>query len=218
MSRIKNFLTVPKPHFGRPVLNRLSSSTSSSSGVASLKTSDALTSFGLSALTPSSLLGGGGLAGATTTTVTALDLSNPIVNPLGHNPALANNPLSFVDQSLAHLDPAGLSFPPHGTSGLGLTSLASLGPSFLGGPSSTTAGLNLAGSNPLGSVTLPTSLGLVGGSGLLGGGGGITNPVFPNINPLPTIITTSYDKDGIIDVPSPLPALSAPLQWFIGAT
>ncbi|XP_037796181.1 uncharacterized protein LOC119591500 [Penaeus monodon] len=202
MSRIKNFLTVPKPHFARFERNRL---TTTSTGVTSIKTSDLITSLGLASrtmagITPSSFAMAGtgmtSLTGAVTTTVSAMDLSNPIVNPLGNNPLgsnpLGNNPLGLMDPTLA--SQMGGANP-----SLGLTSLGGLsGTNLLGGTS--LPGVSLHSTNPL-SVTNPASLsaGLSGvgvvGTGVGMAGGGISNPVFTSVNPLPTIITTSYDKD-----------------------
>lgn len=177
-----------------------------STGVTSLKTSDLITSLGLASrtmagITPSSFAMAGtgmtSLTGAVTTTVSAMDLSNPIVNPLGNNPLgsnpLGNNPLGLMDPTLAsHMGGANPS--------LGLTSLGGLtGTNLLGGTS--LPGVSLHSTNPL-SVTNPASLsaGLTGvgvvGTGVGMAGGGISNPVFTSVNPLPTIITTSYDKDG----------------------
>nr|XP_027233667.1 uncharacterized protein LOC113825080 isoform X3 [Penaeus vannamei] len=176
-----------------------------STGVTSLKTSDLITSLGLASrtmagITPSSFAMAGtgmtSLTGAVTTTVSAMDLSNPIVNPLGNNPLgsnpLGNNPLGLMDPTLAsHMGGANPS--------LGLTSLGGLtGTNLLGGTS--LPGVSLHSTNPL-SVTNPASLsaGLTGvgvvGTGVGMAGGGISNPVFTSVNPLPTIITTSYDKD-----------------------
>ncbi|XP_042864732.1 uncharacterized protein LOC122248652 isoform X5 [Penaeus japonicus] len=202
MSRIKNFLTVPKPHFARFERNRL---TTTSTGVTSIKTSDFITSLGLASrtmagITPSSFAMAGtgmtSLTGAVTTTVSAMDLSNPIMNPLGNNPLgsnpLGNNPLGLMDPTLA--SQMGGANP-----SLGLTSMGGLsGTNLLGGTS--LSGVSLHSTNPL-SVTNPASLSAgLGGVGVVGtgvgmAGGGISNPVFTSVNPLPTIITTSYDKD-----------------------
>ncbi|XP_069188516.1 uncharacterized protein [Procambarus clarkii] len=185
---------------------------SASTGVTSYKTSDVMTSLGLGSgsitgMTPSSFIMTGSGMGmslpgqALTTTVPAMDLSNPIVNPLGNN-AFTNNPLGMMDPNLSHLDTTGLGLASHLGStnhGLGLSSLGSLtGTSIMG--TSGIAGLSLQSTNPL-SVTNPCSLhtslagvGMVGsGPGVIGGG--ISNPVFSSVNTLPTIITTSYDKD-----------------------
>ncbi|KAK4316383.1 hypothetical protein Pmani_012436 [Petrolisthes manimaculis] len=231
-SRIKSFLTVPKPQFGR--LNRLSSAATSTTST-SFKTNDIMTSYGLTTmsggftgLTHSATLaglgslGGGGGRGAITTTVPALDLSNPIVNPLG-NPSMG-----IIDAGLSHLDTqalaastglgmtgfsstglgtTGLSTTGLGTTGLGLSSLT--GPGSMMGVSSTIAGLSLQSTNPLlTSLTHPTPL----SASLGGGGGGGLNPAFPGLGTttLPTIITTSYDKDGIVDVVDPHPILPTP--------
>ncbi|XP_047472285.1 RIMS-binding protein 2-like isoform X4 [Penaeus chinensis] len=179
--------------------------TTTSTGVSSIKTSDLITSLGLSSrtmagITPSSFAMAGtgmsSLTGAVTTTVSAMDLSNPIMNPLGNNPLgsnpLGNNPLGLMDPTLA--SQMGGANP-----SLGLTSLGGLsGTNLLGGTS--LPGVSLHSTNPL-SVTNPANLpaGLTGvgvvGTGVGMAGGGISNPVFTSVNPLPTIITTSYDKD-----------------------
>lgn len=192
-----------------------------------------MTSFGLTTgsggftgLTHSATLAGlgnlGGGGGAITTTVPALDLSNPIVNPLG-NPSMG-----IIDAGLSHLDThalaaqtglgttgfsstglgtTGISTTGLGTTGLGLSSLT--GPGSMMGVSSTIAGLSLQSTNPLlTSLTHPTPL----SASLGGGGGGGMNPAFPGLatTTLPTIITTSYDKDGIVDVVDPHPILLTP--------
>lgn len=204
--------------------------TTTSTGITSIKTSDFITSLGLGSrsmagLPPSSFgIGGTGmssLTGAITTTVPAMDLSNPIVNPLGNNPLgsnpLGNNPLGLMDPSLASQM--------SGTNpGLGLTSMNSYsGTNLMGGTGM--PGVSLHSTNPLSSITNPANLSSLAGVGVVGSGvgmagGGISNPVFTSVNPLPTIITTSYDRDGTSCAnttanPTVFIALYCPLFYFV---
>ncbi|KAK7072815.1 hypothetical protein SK128_022953 [Halocaridina rubra] len=182
---------------------------STSSGSSSFKSSDVISSLGISSrsmagFTPSSFVmsstGMGFQTGsAITTTVPAMDLSNPIMNPLGPtiggNP-LGSNPLGLMDHH-SLTDTTSLNLGRGANPGVGLSSINTLtGTSLLGGTN--IPGVTLHSTNPLAfsqSGTL-TGMGVAGtGAGLLGGG--INNPVFTSIAPLPTIITTSYDKDGM---------------------
>ena len=134
--------------------------------------------------------------------------TNPLRNPLAHS---TNPALNMLDPSLAHLDlhqsvgSAGLSGLP-GTSLLGrnqLTSTSLVGTNISTSYASTNPGLGTTPAGLLGTGLTSGSLGAGGlmntaAGGLLGGTNTSfsSNPTLASINPLPTIITTSFDKDG----------------------
>lgn len=119
--------------------------------------------------------------------ITGLDLST-------HN---LHNAMGMTDPLLSQYDPTNII-----AGGTQPLNRGSGGPSGLLG--ATTSLPNLGIVNSIGSNLTPGSSGLLSGLSLPSGASNflsgltnsLTNPGFPNVNHLPTIITTNFDKDG----------------------